>query len=178
MGIGFTNMSDFEIVSISDSALVDVGYTQMRLYELSRNLEDLPASVWSSADPPTVFRVKPLTTQWESVALSLDASAIRTLVREHVVNITRGRTTKHADFGWDRGKLDEESMGKIPLTIASEIAAVIIQSQNRVPGGAIPFSPTSAPSYLADRDHTRLQKRLAQTVAATEAEIASAKTDS
>jgi hypothetical protein len=166
-------MEPFEVVSISDSALKDVGYTQMRLYELSRNLEDLPASVWSLADPPTVFKCKPLTTQWESVALSLDASAIRTLVREHVVNITRGRTTKHQDFGWDRGKLDEDSMGKIPLSICSELAAVVIQSQNRVPGGDIPFSPTSQPSYLQDRDHTKLRTRLAQTVAATEAEIAS-----
>ena len=178
MGIGFTNMEPFEIVSISDSALVDVGYTQMRLYELSRNLEDLPAAVWSLADPPTVFKIKPLTTAWESVALQLDASAIRTLIREHVTDVRRGKGAKHTGFSWDRGKLDEESMGKLPLSVCSEIAAAIIQAQNRVPGGEIPFSPTSQPSYLADRDHTKLRTRLAATVAATAVEIASDKTDS
>jgi len=147
----------------------------MRLYEITRNLDELPATVWLAADQPVVFRLKPLTVAWESVAMSasMDSVAIRTIVREHVTNIMLGKRTKHPDFSWDRGKLDDESLQKIPLSVASELAGIIVQAQDRVPGGTIPFSPSSQPTYQQGREHSRLRSRLATVAAALDTDNAS-----
>lgn len=175
MGIGFTNMSEFEVVSVSDSALTDVPHAKMRLYELTRNLDDLPPSIWMCSDQPVVFRIKPLTVSWESVAMGagMDAIAIRTIVREHITSILLGRKVKHPDFSWDRGKLDDESLSKIPLSVVSELAGIIVQAQDRVPGGSIPFSPSSQPTYQQGKEHTRLRNRLALVVSALDEDSAS-----
>ena len=175
MGIGFTNMKEFEIVSLSDSALKDVPIPVMKKYELSRDINDLPQSIWMSSDLPIIFKIRPLSVDWESVAMTatLDSIAIRTLVRQHVTAVMLGKTTRHPDFSWDRGKLDDESLQKIPFHIASEIAGVIIQAQSRVPGGDCPFSPSSQPQYAQDRDLLRLRKRLVAVVDALGGETAS-----
>ena len=166
MGIGFTNLKPFEIVSLSDSALHGVPPAIMRMYEFRRDLEVLPADIWTKADPPAVFTIKPLSVDWESVAMAGDASSIRAIVREHVTGVTRGKTAKHHDFGWDRGKMDEETISKLPISLCSEIAKIIIEAQTKVPGGEIPFSPMRDPSYLMDRDHSKSMTRLARVVSA------------
>ena len=177
MGIGFTNMKTFEVVSIMDSALVAVPVAVMRMYEFKRDLSVLPDDIWTKSDPPTVFKIKPLSVDWESVALAGDASSIRAIVREHVVDVLRGKVAKHHDFQWDRGKMNEETIVKLPIAICAELARIIIEAQTRVPGGEIPFSPMREPTYLTDRDNSKTMTRLARVVSALTEETAEEKTD-
>lgn len=173
MGIGFTNLEPVDIVVLSDTALEDVEHAKIRKYEMTRKLSDLPESIWQSNDPPVVFRVKPLSVQWESVALTMDAGSIRALIREHIVEIKRGKTSRHSGFTWKDGKLTEDSLNSLPIKVCSEIASFIVQAQDRVPGGAIPFSPISQPGWLADRENSKRLQRLVDTMSAIESATAS-----
>jgi hypothetical protein len=170
-------MKPFEVVSISDSALVGVPVAIMRMYEFKRDLSILPDDIWTKSDPPTVFKIKPLSVDWESVALAGDAASVRAIVREHVTDVMRGKSAKHHDFQWDRGKMNEETIGKIPISVCAELAKIIFEAQNRVPGGEIPFSPMERPTYLTDRDNSKTMTRLARVVTALTEETAEKKTD-
>lgn len=175
MGIGFTNLDPVDIVCLSDTALKDVDALVLKKYEMTRKLSDLPEKIWMTDDPPVVFRVKPLSVQWESVALSMDSSSVRAIVREHVVEIRRGKTARHSGFAWKDGRLTEDAVNSLPLAVCSEIAAFIVQAQDRVPGGIIPFSPSSQPGWQQVRENSRRLERLAQLTSAIDTETASPK---
>ena len=160
--IVFTNCEEFDVVSINDSALKDLDSSVVLAYELSRDITQLPMDELAlKPAPPAVFRVRPLSVDYESVTSGGVSPAIaRAIFREHVAKIS-GVPREMCRTSED-GKLRIEVVNKYPMSIVTEIIQVIIEAQDRVPGGDVPFSPLASATYSTRRDLSRRQTRLAQ----------------
>jgi hypothetical protein len=162
------NTDEFDVISLHDSALRSLDPSVVLRYELTRDVADLPMErLASEPSPPVVFRARPLSVDYEGVTASgVSPMVARAIFREHVTRIS-GVPREMAKTG-DDGKLTIETVNRYPMSLISEVVQVIVEAQDRVPGGDVPFSPSSSDTYSTRRDLSRRRTRLAQMVTALE----------
>jgi len=165
MGICFTNTKPFDIISLQDEALTTLESIVVSHYELTRNIEDLPMDKLNTLpEKPVIFTIKPLTVLFENVVFPFpDMHAARAVFKEHVIDIKNvPPEQKHKD---KNGKLSDESCEMYPMNIIQEIAQIVMQAQQKVPGGTVPFTPMLSDTFSSKKTHLKRQTHLATLMA-------------
>jgi len=162
MGICFTNTQPFDVISLQDGCFLEAEVPDhiVRHYEMTRDINDLPMDQLNAlSDKPVIFTVKPLTVLFENVVFPFtDMHSARAVFREHVIdvkNVSMNHKRKDKD-----GKLSNEACELYPMNIITEIAQVVIESQQRVPGGSVPFTATQSDGFSARKTALRRKTHL------------------
>lgn len=162
MGISFTNTEEFDVISLSDSALSVVSETVVHEYSLTRDMSALPLDrLMDAADKPVVFTVEPLKVIFEGVTDGMSTIEARAVFQNHVKAV-KNVPLEHRRFDERTRQLTKESVNSYPIELVKEIAEVIVEAQSRVPGGDVPFTPTSWATRLTRNTLSERRTRLAQ----------------